>query len=218
LVTYSGPQRTKSVSRSEPLFDSQDDAVIMNPFEQGQSKAVDVTECGMWLELASLKESGGKFAQVFQPEEFVIDERVHLNGPLRLSGRVAQSKSKVVITGQLEGRGHIDCDRCLKPVELPLAGDFRVEYVTPETYEATNQVELNESDMQLSVFDGEAIDLDDLVREQILLTLPSRVLCEDDCKGLCPVCGSDRNIVSCQCETNEIDPRWKALRELVNGK
>ena len=93
-----------------------------------------------------------------------------------------------------------------------------MEYVTPETYEATNQVELNESDMQLSVFDGEAIDLDDLVREQILLTLPSRVLCEDDCKGLCPVCGSDRNIVSCQCETNEIDPRWKALRELVNGK
>lgn len=172
----------------------------------------------MRIELASLEGSDGKFGQTYEPEQLFIDERVNLAAPLTVNGRVARLKDKLLVTGQLETQVVIDCDRCLKPVGLPVASDFRVEYVTPETYEATSVVELDESDLQLSVFDGEAIDIDELVREQILLALPSRILCQDDCKGLCPVCGTDLNVASCQCETAEVDPRWKVLRELVNRK
>ena len=172
----------------------------------------------MRIELASLERTDGKFAESFEPNNLAIDERVRLSEPLKVRGRVAQSKGKVVVTGEVESRLEVDCDRCLKPVELPVKSGFRVEYVTPQTYAATNVVELNESDMQLSVFDGETIDIDELVREQLLLSLPSRILCQEDCRGLCAVCGADSNIATCQCETGEVDPRWLALRELVSGK
>jgi DUF177 domain-containing protein len=74
---------------------------------------------------------------------------------------------------------------------------------------------LQKEDLALSVFDGETIDLDELVREQVLLAMPPRMLCAEECKGLCPVCGEDRNSQECACETKEIDPRWAGLAGLA---
>ncbi len=62
---------------------------------------------------------------------------------------------------------------------------------------------------------GEHVDLDDLVREQILLALPTRQLCRDDCKGLCPTCGANLNQTTCDCSAEEIDPRFAALAQLL---
>jgi uncharacterized protein len=64
------------------------------------------------------------------------------------------------------------------------------------------------------VFDGEAIDVDEIVKEQILLAVPTRMLCRDECKGICPQCGIDKNTGDCQCVTDETDPRWAALKNL----
>jgi uncharacterized protein len=69
-------------------------------------------------------------------------------------------------------------------------------------------------DLDVSIYDGEKIDLTDLVREQILLDLPTQILCQEDCKGLCQKCGANLNEVNCNCEENEIDPRWSALKNL----
>ena len=173
----------------------------------------------MRIELARLYESNGKFAKVYEPGELALDdERLHVAAPLAVSGTVARSKGKVGITGELNTRVRVECDRCLKYVDLPAQTEFRVEYVTPEAYEATDVAELTDKDLELSIFDGEIIDLDELVHEQLLLTVPSRVLCKETCKGLCPICGVDRNTADCQCAANEVDPRWEALRELANGK
>jgi uncharacterized protein len=90
--------------------------------------------------------------------------------------------------------------------------------VTAEDYEAQQAVELSEEDLDLSVFDGAVIDLDSLVREELLLAAPDQVLCQQNCQGLCPNCGVDRNLTACDCETAEMDPRWAGLKELVNGK
>jgi uncharacterized protein len=65
------------------------------------------------------------------------------------------------------------------------------------------------------VFDGEAIDVDEIVKEQILLAVPTRMLCREDCKGICPECGADKNTGECNCVTDEIDPRWAALKDLT---
>jgi uncharacterized protein len=172
----------------------------------------------MRVELASLEGSGGKFAQEYQPGELKIDDRVDLPATLSVTGRVTRSNRKVVVTGIFTTKVQVDCDRCLQPVELPVESDFRVELITPEVYENTPTAELDDTDLDLSVFDGEAVDIDELVREQLLLALPLRILCRESCKGLCPVCGSDRNGEACQCKTAEIDPRWGALREFVDGK
>jgi uncharacterized protein len=141
-----------------------------------------------------------------------------LTEPATVTGLVTRANRQITVNGQVNTRIEVECARCLKAVEVPVKTEFRLEYVTPQTYEATPAAELDGKDMALSVFDGQAIDIDELVDEQIMLALPSRVLCQEACKGLCPVCGGDRNVANCTCESTEIDPRWSVLRELVNGK
>jgi uncharacterized protein len=101
----------------------------------------------------------------------------------------------VFVDGNVDSCAEVDCDRCLKPIEFPVKSRF-----------------------SLSVFDGEAIDIDEIVKEQVLLAVPTRALCKDDCKGFCPNCGVDRNAGDCGCDVKEIDPRWAALKNLVDGK
>ena len=82
-------------------------------------------------------------------------------------------------------------------------------------YESTQAAELTEAEMSVSVFDGDAIDVDEIVKEQVLLAVPTRMLCREDCKGICPECGTDRNTGDCNCVANDIDPRWAALKNLT---
>jgi uncharacterized protein len=173
-------------------------------------------QSAMQIELTNLKDGGGNFAHVYHPEELdLLDERVRLAGPASVNGVVRRTDDKVVVVGRAEAPARIECDRCLKPVELPVSTDFSVDYITGRDYESTNVVELTEDEMSLSVFAGDAIDLDEIVREQVLLAVPARALCQQDCKGICPTCGADRNAGACDCETSEIDPRWEALKKLV---
>jgi uncharacterized protein len=173
----------------------------------------------MRIELASLEGTEGRFTRTYEPGQLTLtDERVQLAEQLTVSGRIRQSQRKLEVDGQLSTTAQVECDRCLKFVSVPVTAEFSVQYVTPETYAASPTVELEETDMSVSVFDGEGIDVDELVSEQLLLALPSRILCTEDCKGLCPECGNDRNLKDCACDSAEVDPRWGALRELVNGK
>jgi len=88
--------------------------------------------------------------------------------------------------------------------------------VTAEDYESIHANELAPEDLALSVFDGVAVDLDEIAREQVLLAVPSQIRCRADCKGLCAICGADRNVSDCGCQVTEVDPRWAGLREIVN--
>ena len=87
-----------------------------------------------------------------------------------------------------------------------------------EEYKSQQDAELSVEDLDLTIFDGEVIDVDALVAEELLLAVPDHLVCRDDCKGICPVCGADRNVADCGCDTAEVDPRWAGLKELVNGK
>jgi uncharacterized protein len=100
----------------------------------------------------------------------------------------------------------------LQPVELPISTEFTERFVRAVSWAAADQHELREEDLNLAVFDGEAIELDDLVREELLLAVPVNVLCSEECQGLCAVCGIDRNLSNCECKSNEIDSRWEKLK------
>ena len=173
----------------------------------------------MRVELSSLEGKSGRFAHAYQPDELTLhDERVGLAQPPGIAGRIFRADGQLFIEGQLTALAQVECDRCLTPIELPVAKEFTLEYVTTEAYQAFEAAELSEEDLALSVFDGEGIDIDEIVREQLLLAVPSQTLCRENCKGLCPACGEDRNLVDCDCKGSEIDPRWKGLENLVNGK
>ena len=167
----------------------------------------------MRIELEKLEGGRGDFAHFYHPDELnPVDERVTLAGAAEVKGRVSRTGDGVAVNGHVETRVQLECDRCLKPVELPVSADFALEYITEADYESSSAAALNEEEMSVSVFDGESIDVDEIVKEQILLAVPARTLCREDCKGICPECGIDLNTVQCDCAAEEVDPRWAALK------
>jgi uncharacterized protein len=169
----------------------------------------------MRIELERLEKDGGSFSRTYEIGELSLDDgELQLIRPTEIKGRVRRKGSEVELRGELNGRVATTCDRCLQPVEFPISSEFNERFVTAVSWRAEPQHELQEEDLNLAIFDGEAIELDDLVREEIMLAVPGHVLCREDCKGLCPVCGIDRNQSSCECEAGKIDSRWESLKEL----
>ena len=169
----------------------------------------------MRIELDKLEEFGGKFSRVYGINQLSLDDReVRLIDPALVHGRIKRSSNEVELSGELTASIEAPCGRCLQPVRLPIHSEFAERFVPAVSWRAEEQHELHEEDLNLAVFDGEAIDLEDVVREEILLALPGHILCSEDCKGLCPICGIDRNVSSCQCENKMIDSRWNKLKEL----
>lgn len=169
----------------------------------------------MRIELENMEGRKGDFAHVYQPDELnPVDERVNLTGPAAVTGTVRLSGNEVFVEGHVETRAQLECDRCLKPIELPVSADFALEYIPGPDYESSSVAALSEEELSVSVFDGKAIDVDEIVKEQILLALPARTLCQENCKGICPECGIDRNTGQCNCMAYEVDPRWAALKDL----
>jgi uncharacterized protein len=169
----------------------------------------------MRIELDKLEEEGGKFARVYEADELPLDEPdIRLVEPAAVSGRIQRAGREVELRGRLQTKLEVVCGRCLKPVELPLATEFKERFVRAVSWAAEEQHELQAEDLDLAVFDGEGIEIDDLVREELLLAVPVNVLCREDCRGLCSVCGIDKNLGDCQCQTNEVDSRWEKLKEL----
>jgi uncharacterized protein len=170
----------------------------------------------MRIELERLEGRKGEFAHVYQPDELnPVDERVRLTGPAAVNGRIRIAGNEVFVNGHIDTRAEVECDRCLQPVEFPVNADFALEYISDADYESSEAAELTEEEMSVAVFDGQAIDVDEIVKEQVLLAVPTRMLCREDCKGICPECGADQNTGECNCVTKEIDPRWAALKNLT---
>src|SRR5438309_3462029 len=169
----------------------------------------------MRIELERLEEFGGKFSRVYEINELPLDDmEVRLLEPAEVRGRIRREGNEVELRGELHTQLEATCGRCLKRVVLPINAQFTERFAPAVSWRDEEQHELHEVDLNLAVFDGEAIEMDDLVREEILLAMPGHVLCSEDCKGLCPICGIDKNLGSCDCESKEIDSRWEKLKEL----
>jgi len=107
-----------------------------------------------------------------------------------------------------------ECDRCLEVAQFPLKLSFDLFYEPVEEGPADAEVALEAEDSTIDFYQGEGLVLEDVLREQVLLALPMRRICREDCKGICPVCGQNRNRGDCGCKPVILDDRWAALREL----
>ena len=168
----------------------------------------------MRIELENLEDGKSSFAHTYQPEELnLVDDRVRVTEPISVNGRVRASGSEIQVSGRVETKVNVECDRCLKTIEMPVSAGFKLQYITGQDYEGIHAAELTPDEMSLSVFDGETIDVDEIVREQVLLAVPDRVLCDENCRGICSICGTNLNTGSCECTSTEVDPRWEALKK-----
>ena len=170
----------------------------------------------MRIEVENLTSAGTPFEHTYGAEEVDLeDEGARLVADAAVRGSASRKGEEVRLRGEVRTEVELLCDRCLGPSRTPLAVEFDASFIPQEAEAAkAENVELLSEDLGLSAYDGEAVDLDELVREQILLGLPSRRLCKEDCEGLCPKCGADLNAGRCSCEQGEVDPRWSALAGL----
>lgn len=169
----------------------------------------------MLIEIDSLGARWTPFEHEYQPNELHVDEQgLSLSGRTIVKGRAARRDGRAKLEGTLAATVRTECDRCLTPLEFPIEATFTVGYVPEEEFDDEAHAEVGEDEASIAALEGEAINVDDLVREQLLLALPARRLCREECKGLCPVCGVNRNVETCACEEKEIDPRWAALKSL----
>ena len=168
----------------------------------------------MIVDLASVSGSASYDFRV-PAEEFDLDTLgVTLKGEVHVTSEIARHIIQTDVKGTIEAEAEIDCTRCLTPVSETLSIPFEVSFVAPEVFSSDSEVELKEGDLGVDVVDSEQIDLKELAREQILLSLPEQVVCQADCKGLCERCGVNRNVEQCRCGEDDIDPRWAALKGL----
>ncbi|HVF54756.1 MAG TPA: DUF177 domain-containing protein [Pyrinomonadaceae bacterium] len=170
----------------------------------------------MQVDVENLSEAGEAFAHTYEPGELDLeDESARLISPAIVGGRASRKRDEVRLRGTIKTEVEMPCDRCLRSTRVPVEVEFDAGFIPAERERgATENVELQQEDLSVSVFEGETINIDELVREQILLALPIRLLCTEDCKGLCPHCGADLNAEQCSCDRKETDPRWAALAAL----
>ena len=170
----------------------------------------------MRIEVEKLNEAGAPFTAVYAPDELQLeDELTRLVSEAKLSGRASKWREQVRLRGTIDASVEVRCDRCVTPVIAPVNAEFDVTYVPAEVLTTDAEAtELQEDDLTFATYEGDTLDIEELAREQLLLALPTRHLCREDCKGLCLTCGEDLNTQSCHCEQQETDPRWAALAAL----
>lgn len=119
---------------------------------------------------------------------------------------------ELIITGEEKLVLRVPCDRCLKPVEVPFVLDFVKNVDLQESVEAQTD-EMDEK----NYIDGYYLDVDKLLYNEILIGWPMKILCDEDCKGICNVCGQNLNEGSCDCEDTSLDPRMSVIRDVFKN-
>jgi uncharacterized protein len=125
---------------------------------------------------------------------------------------------EILVRGTVKAEVQFECDRCLSEMVVPVTQSFDLLYLPAhQPGNAGEEHELTDDDLSIVYYQGHVLNLDDLVREQVELTLPMTRICKEECKGLCPECGANLNEGQCACTDASIDPRWAALKGLKNN-
>lgn len=149
---------------------------------------------------------------VFDPQDpdYRVVSPVELTADVQKLGGVAFG-----VSGHVKARLELECGRCLEPFELPVEADFDLRYVPAVANTGEEEQEVGDEDLSIAFYREGMLDLVDLLREQFVLALPMKPLCSEDCRGLCPQCGTNLKKTQCACTPAWEDPRLAALKSLL---
>ena len=171
----------------------------------------------MFFSVKELELNKVRFELAFPPGEIEYDEGLRQATPLEVRGSaelLANTLGEIRIRGHLTVRMQSDCDRCLEPAEFPIDSDFDLFYRPAVRADYGDEVEIDEGESEIAFYDGAGVELKEVLREYVLLSMPMQRVCREDCHGICPVCGQNRNLVNCGCEVKTVDDRWSVLKNL----
>ncbi len=136
--------------------------------------------------------------------------------PVRARLRIEKHDTEVFVKGDLTAEAKLECGRCLKEFRKYLSIPVEAVYHPVEELKEEDTHEIKSEELDMDFYSGDELDPEILVKEQIELNLPMKPLCGESCKGLCPGCGADLNIDRCSCNPEKTDPRFAALKKLLN--
>lgn len=163
------------------------------------------------------EEIGGRREYSFQEDSLDLDESLVLR---QLEGTVRFIRTASGVLADVTARGNVEvpCVRCLTPVMQPVEMHFRDEFHSVIEVNTGVALPKPEEEDPFFINENHLVDLGEAIREYALIELPMRQLCRPDCKGLCPICGTDLNEATCNCQREETDERFAALRRLLDDE
>jgi uncharacterized protein len=172
----------------------------------------------LFLSVQELEVRKLRFDEDFPAGEIDYDgDRVRQAGLLHAEGEAEllnNTLGEIRIRGRLKVDLELACDRCLEPVRHPMDTDFDLYYRPQPKGPLPHEAALDEGEAEIGYYENGGIQLTEVLREHVLLSLPMHSICAEECAGICPVCGANRNTTDCRCEQQNPDDRWAALREL----
>jgi uncharacterized protein len=172
----------------------------------------------MFLSIREMELRKVRFEETFAPGQVDFsDADVRQSGPLYAKGTaelLPNTDGEVRVRGQFDVEMEAECDRCLARATFPLHRDFDLFYRPMADIAIEEEVAIDEGEAEIGFYEHGGMELEDLLREQVLLALPMQRICSDVCRGICPVCGRNRNEAPCDCRVETLDDRWGALRNL----
>ena len=177
----------------------------------------------MLIEIQELELHPVEFREEFGPGVIDLGADLRQRTPLRSEGRADlveehHGKHKVIqdirLKGSLDTSIEIACARCLAPVVQEVKRNFDLLYRPQGSNAGHEELSVTDAEAEIGYYQGTGLLLEDTLREQVLLAMPLKTVCREECKGLCPQCGKNLNESPCSCAPPSGDPRWSALKEI----
>jgi uncharacterized protein len=170
----------------------------------------------MKLDLRRFRGETDHLSRRFEAAAFPLqDEDVRLAAPVDFEADIHKDKAKVRLTGRVRTTLEVACSRCLETFAVPVDAPLDLLFLPASENSGEGEQAVEEDDIGVSYYRDDEIDLSEVMREQFYLALPMKPLCREDCQGLCPVCGKNRNRETCDCQTAWVDPRMASLKKLL---
>jgi uncharacterized protein len=177
----------------------------------------------MFIDVHELELYRIDFDQEFPPEVIEFGPDIRQIEPLATRGHAElieehhggrnRTVQDIRLVGRLNTRLELNCARCLEPVDRVVDRRFDLLYRPQGSDRGQEELSVNATEAEIGYYTGEGLLLEDALREQVLLAVPMKTVCREDCKGLCPQCGKNLNLGECSC-SRPADLRWHALHSL----
>jgi len=172
----------------------------------------------MFLSAKELELRKIRLDETFEPGAIdFTGEDLEQTSPLRVTGAaefLQGTEGEIRVQGRYTVEMVAQCDRCLGRARFPLDTAFDLYYRPAAEIAKEEEVAIDESEAEIGFYEDGGLELEEVLREQVLLALPMQRVCDEACKGICPECGRNRNEADCGCVGAHVDDRWSALRNL----
>ena len=150
----------------------------------------------------------------FEESQFRQISQLHTEGTAEL---LSNTLGEIRVEGTLQVEMEVQCDRCLEPTRYPMDSGYNLFYRPAPKLVPGHDIAIDEGEAQIGFYEGHGLELADVVREHVLLSVPMQLICSEDCAGICPQCGVNRNVSHCDCHAQPVNEVWAALKDFKPG-